>query len=431
MVGVTDLDGALRVKLLAKRKLRSLLAGDLRFCEVVLGFDSNDDVYENASAVGWHTGFADRAIRTAENGLWRSPGDPEAPLVLAEYAPPMDQICPRSLLGRVVDRCADRGFRALAAFEYEFVLFDETPHSVRDKDFRNLRPITPGAFAYSALRSSVWHELYDELLTGCERLGVPLEGLHAESGPGVLEAAIEVGDPLRAADRAILFKTFVKTVAQRRGLMASFMSRWSLDWPGQGGHIHLSLQDEDGRAVFHAEERLAGLSDTMRHFVGGQRQLLPELCAMFAPTVNAYTRLAPGAWAPTRATWGVDNRTCALRAIPGAPASQRVEHRVPGADANPYLALAAALGSGLWGVEHEIDPGEPVVGNAYEGPADPGAALPETLDEAATRFARSSASAELFGVAFVEHFVTSRRWEERQFRRAVTDWELRRYLEVI
>ena len=152
---------------------------------------------------------------------------------------------------------------------------------------------------------------------------------------------------------------------------------------------------------------------------------------MFAPTVNAYTRLAPGAWAPTSATWGVDNRTCALRAIPGAPASQRVEHRVPGADANPYLALAAALGSGLWGIEHEIDPGEPLVGNAYEGPADPEAALPETLDEAATRFARSSASAELFGAAFVEHFVTSRRWEERQFRRAVTDWELRRYFEVI
>ena len=278
MVGVTDLDGALRVKLLAKRKLRALLAGDLRFCEVVLGFDSNDDVYENASAVGWHTGFADREIRIGENGLWRSPGDPDAPLVLAEYAPPMDQICPRSLLGRVVDRCADRGFRALAAFEYEFVLFDETPHSVRDKDFRNLRPITPGAFAYSALRSSVWRELYDELLTGCERLGVPLEGLHAESGPGVLEAAIEVGDPLRAADRAILFKTFVKTVAQRRGLMASFMSRWSLDWPGQGGHIHLSLQDEDGDAVFHAQDGLAGLSDTMRHFVGGQRRYCPS-CA--------------------------------------------------------------------------------------------------------------------------------------------------------
>jgi glutamine synthetase len=431
MVGVVDLDGALRVKLLAKRKLRSLGAGELRFCEVVLGFDSNDDVYEDAAAIGWHTGFADRTVRAGEGSLWRSPGDPGTPLVLAEYAPPMDVICPRSLLGRIIARCADRGYRARAAFEYEFVLFDETPHSVRDKDFRGLRPITPGAFAYSAVRSSVWHDLYDELLTGCETLGVPLEGLHAESGPGVLEAAIEVSDPLRAADRAILFKTFVKTVAQRRGLMASFMSRWSLDWPGQGGHIHLSLLDRDGNAAFHAADAPEGIGDTMRHFIGGQQALAPELCALFAPTVNAYTRLAPGAWAPTTAGWGVDNRTCALRAIPASAAAQRVEHRVPGADANPYLALAAALGSGLWGVEHQLDPGKPLVGNAYDRPSDPATALPETLDAAASRLAGSAAAVDLFGAPFVEHFAHSRRWEERQFRRAVTDWELRRYFEVI
>jgi glutamine synthetase len=431
MVGVVDLDGALRVKLLAKHKLRSLQAGELRFCEVVLGFDSNDDVYEDAAAIGWHTGFADRAVRAGESSLWRSPGDPGTPLLIAEYAPPMDALCPRSLLGRIVERCADRGFRARAAFEYEFVLFDETPHSVRDKDFRELRPITPGAFAYSAVRSAVWQDLYDELLSGCQAIGVPLEALHAESGPGVLEAAIEVSDPLRAADRAILFKTFVKTAAQRRGLMASFMSRWSLDWPGQGGHIHLSLQDLDGGAAFHAADAPDGIADTMRQFVAGQRALAPELCAMFAPTVNAYTRLAPGAWAPTRANWGVDNRTCALRAIPGAPGAQRVEHRVPGADANPYLALAAALGSGLWGVEQALDPGPPLVGNAYEGQADPGVALPETLDAAASRLAGSSAAVQLFGAPFVEHFALSRRWEEQQFRRAVTDWELRRYFEVI
>jgi glutamine synthetase len=431
MVGVVDLDGVLRVKLLAKRKLRSLLAGELRFCEVVLGFDSNDDTYENTRAIGWHTGFADQALRVGADAIWPWPGDPRTYLVLAEYAAPLDVICPRSLLGRIESRCAERGYRATAAFEYEFVLFDETPHSVRDKHFRDLRPITPGAFAYSALRSSVWRELYDEILTGCEALGVPLEGLHAESGPGVLEAAIEVGDPLQAADRAVLFKTFIKTLAQRRGLIASFMSRWSLDWPGQGGHIHLSLQDATGTAVFHDPDATDHISATMRQFVAGQQHLLPELCAMFAPTVNAYTRLAPGAWAPTRATWGLDNRTCALRVIPGVPGAQRVEHRVPGADANPYLALAAALGSGLWGLEHRLELADPTAGNAYEGDVDARTALPETLDEAASRLAGSIAARDLFGASFVEHFAATRRWEERQFRRAVTDWELRRYFEVI
>jgi glutamine synthetase len=169
----------------------------------------------------------------------------------------------------------------------------------------------------------------------------------------------------------------------------------------------------------------------MLHFVGGQQTLLPELCAMFAPTVNAYTRLVPGYWAPTMATWGVENRTCALRVIPGSPASQRVEHRVPGADANPYLALAAALGSGLWGIEHLIEPSAPSTGNAYESARDSAAPLPASLGEAAESLRRSQAAAELFGGTFVEHFARSREWEERESRRQVTDWQLERYFEVI
>src|SRR5262249_25435192 len=149
---------------------------------------------------------------------------------------------------------------------------------------------------------------------------------------------------------------------------ATFMSRWSLEWPGQGGHIHLSLQDLDGNSMFHDPAAPGAISETMLHFVGGQQVLLPELCAMFAPTVNSYTRLVPGAWAPTLATGGVENRTAALRVIPGPPAVQRVEHRVPGADANPYLALAAAVASGIWGIEHHTEPGTPQTGTAYQNP---------------------------------------------------------------
>ena len=173
----------------------------------------------------------------------------------------------------------------------------------------------------------------------CELAGdmrFPLEGLHTETGPGVLEAAIQYSDALEGADRAALFKTFTKVLAERRGWMATFMAKWSRDWPGQSGHLHISLADRQGKPVFHDRTRKEHhISDEMRWFIGGQQALMPELLAMVASTVNSYTRLIPGFWAPTDATWGIDNRTCALRAIPGSPKSQRVEYRIAAADINP------------------------------------------------------------------------------------------------
>jgi glutamine synthetase len=431
MLGVVDLDGVLRAKHLSADKVRKALDGDGGFCDVVLGFDSNDDVYGNTAITGWHTGFTDVPVRVAVE-TWRPlVGQRRSYLLIADFAGRLEPVCPRRTLARVLDRAGEMGFRVSAALEYEFMVLEETPHSVRDKGYRGLRPITPGAFAYSALRSSVWRELYDEIIATCEEIRAPLEALHAESGPGALEGAIKVDDALEAADRAIVFKTFVKALAERRGLMATFMSRWSPDWPGQGGHVHVSLQHLDGGSAFHDPDRPDGMTDIMRHFVGGAQMLLGDLCAMFAPTVNSYTRLAPGAWAPTTATWGIDNRTCALRVIVGGAASQRLEHRVPGADANPYLAVAAVVASGLWGIEHEVEPSPPVTGNAYEQPPDTAPPLPASLGEAAARLAGSQPAAELLGRPFVEHFARTREWEEADFRRAVTDWELARYLEVI
>jgi glutamine synthetase len=430
MVGVVDLDGALRAKHLAADKVLAGLERRLSFCDVVLGFDSDDVVYENTSTTGPHTGFPDEPMALAPETARPLPGHRPSYVVLGHYAePPLADICPRQLLRRVLARAERLGFECVAGFEYEFFLFDETPNGVREKDFRNLRPITPGAFAYSAVRSDVWREVYDDILRTCDEMRMPLEGLHAESGPGVVEAAIGKSGALDAADRAVLFKTFVKSLVQRRGLMATFMSRWSADVPGQGGHIHLSLRRTGGSPAFHDDAARGRMSDVMRRFVAGQQALLPELTAMFAPTVNSYTRLVPGAWAPTTATWGIENRTCALRVVPGSPSSQRVEHRVPGADANPYLALAAAIGSGLWGIEQELEPSEPVAGNAYE--LHGATALPATLGAAAELFIGSRAAAELFGARFVEHFGRSREWEVQQFRRHVTDWELHRYFEGI
>jgi glutamine synthetase len=330
-----------------------------------------------------------------------------------------------------VERAAGMGLAATVAAEFEFFVFDETPHSVRAKGYRDMKNFTPGWFGYSMLRSSVESDFYHALLKLCEDMDMPLEGLHTETGPGVLEAAIQYTDALAASDRAAIFKTFTKVLAERQGKMATFMAKWSNAYPGQSGHLHLSLRDLDGKSVFHQSGRPGNMSDTMRWFVGGQQALLPELLAMVAPTVNSYSRLIPGFWAPTDATWGIENRTCALRVIPGSPSSQRVEYRIAAADINPYLAIAAALGSGLWGIEHKIEPDAPIAGSAYDIAHAAERALPRTLSQAADRLVASSAARNLFGDVFVDHYAMTRHWEEREFRKAITDWELARYFEII
>ena len=323
------------------------------------------------------------------------------------------------------------GYAVSAAAEFEFFLFQETPDSVREKGYRNLKSMTPGSFGYSVLRSSVHADLYQELLDLGQRMRFPIEGLHTETGPGVLEAALVYCEALEAADRAALFKTFAKVLAQRHGLMATFMAKWSNQVPGQSGHLHISLRKLNGATVFHDSSKPHDMSDAMRWFLGGQQALMPELLSMIACTVNSYSRLIPGYWAPTSATWGVENRTTALRVIRGGPSSQRVEYRIAAADINPYIALAAAIGSGLWGIENRIEPDAPLVGNAYDIQHAPERRLPSTLHAAAERLSASQPARTLFGDAFVDHYAATRQWEEREFRKAITDWELARYFEII
>lgn len=431
-VGVFDADGVLRGKYMSRDKFLSSLEKGFGFCDVVLGWDSNDQLYEDPGVelTGWHTGYPDAAVRLLPETARELPLEDNMIFVLGEFADDAEAVCPRGILRRVIERGKSLGFDTKAGFEYEFFVFDETPHSMREKHYRDLTPMAPGFFGYSMIRASTESDFYRGLLDLCQQMDFPLEGLHEETGPGVLEGAIEIASAVEAADRAALFKTFSKVFAQKQEKIATFMAKWSRDWPGQSGHIHMSLW-KDGKSAFYDPKSDLDMSDTMRHFVGGQQALMPELLAMVASTVNSYTRLIPGFWAPTDATWGVDNRTCALRLIRGSEKSHRVEYRVAPADANPYLCLAAALGSGLWGIENKIEPTAPVKGNAYDQKFPVRQKLPSTLWESAQRLRKSKAAAELFGSAFVEHYATTREWEEREFRKAITDWELKRYMEII
>jgi glutamine synthetase len=424
-VGLTDIDGVLRGKYLHKEKFFSVLENGMGFCDVVLGWDSDDQLYDNVTYTGWHTAYPDAPVRAVPESCREIPFETTL-FFLLEFAPPADTLCPRGVLRRVIEKARAMDFDPYAALEYEFFVFDETPDSVRAKNYRDLKPITPGHFGYSVLRSSVHGEFYRDLLSLAQAMDFPIEGLHTETGAGVLEASIGVDKALAAADKAALFKTFTKVLAQRRGWMATFMAKWSREWPGQSGHLHLSLKD-----AFHDPSRPYGMSQVMAHFVAGQQLLLPELLALVAPTVNSYTRMIPGFWAPTHATWGVENRTCALRVIPGSAKSQRVEFRIAAADGNPYLVAAAALAAGLWGIEHTLPLSAPIAGNSYAVTHAEALALPSTLWEAAQRLRRSQAARALFGDAFVEHYAATREWEEREYRKQITDWQLQRYFEII
>jgi glutamine synthetase len=431
-VGIVDVDGVMRGKYMGRDKFESALEKGFGFCDVVLGWDSNDQLYDNTALTGWHTAYPDAPVRILPETMRLVPFENDLPFFLGEFAGYAEAACPRGALRRVLDRAKGLGFAVSAAAEFEFFLFEETPHSVREKGFRDLKTVTPGFFGYSLLRAGVHADFHHELLDLARGMDFEIEGLHTETGPGVLEAAIRVDDALRAADKAALFKTYTKILAQRRGWMATFMAKWSREWPGQSGHLHVSLRDlRTGKGAFHDAKGPHGMSQTMRWFVGGQQHLMPELLAMVACTVNSYTRLIPGFWAPTDSAWGVENRTTALRVIPGSEKSQRVEYRVAAADINPYVALAAAVGSGLWGIENRIDPGEPIAGNAYEVKHPKERALPRSLGEAAERLKASQAARGLFGDTFVDHYASTREWEEREARKAITDWQLARYFEII
>ncbi len=432
-IAVTDCDGLLRGKYIQKKKFYSALENGFSFCDVIFGWDSNDVLYGNDSFTGWNTAFPDAWASIDPASCRMLPTeDNQSVLFLADFSGDTAAVvCPRSILKRILTRLNKLGFSATASSEFEFFLFDETPESIREKRYQNLKTITPGNFGYSILRNSSHAELYHKIMQMSIDMDMPIEGLHTETGPGVIEAALEHGDALRAADNAVLFKTFMKVLAQQNNLLATFMAKWSSDYPGQSGHLHISLKNSDGSAAFYDNKNDHNISDTMRWFIGGQQRLMPEFLAMVAASCNSYTRLIPGFWAPTAASWGLDNRTCAIRAIPGSTTSQRVEYRISAADINPYLAFAAAIGSGLWGVENKIEPNEPIAGNAYAKKYDEALKLPSTLSQAATRLKASDPARDLFGDQFVDHFAYTRIWEDQQQRKAITDWQLNRYFEII
>jgi glutamine synthetase len=338
-------------------------------------------------------------------------------------------VCPRQTLKRVLERAHKMGLQAMAGMEFEWFNFAETPQSWAAKRGVGPEPITPGMFGYSLLRMGDQRGFFNALMDEMAAFGVPIEGLHTETGPGVYEAAIAFSGALEAADRAILFKTGAKEIGKRFGIMPSFMAKWSQQYPGCSGHIHQSLSDGKKNLFFDARGRRA-MSPLFESYLAGQVACLMEFAPMFWPTVNSYKRLVDGFWAPVKPTWGVDNRTASFRVIAGSPKSTRLETRCPGADVNPYLAMAAVIAAGLHGVEKGLKLTAAPITGTNEG-AEHIARAPRSLIETTRIFQRSDIARDWLGDTFVDHYAATREWEWRQWQDAVTDWELKRYFEII
>ena len=321
-VAVADIDGVLRGKYLHKDKFLAAAEGaGFGFCNVIFGWDSGDVCYDNGTFTGWHSGYPDAQARIDLSTYRSVPWDGGVPFFLGEFVDGVGgplPICPRQTLRRVLARAERLGYAVRCGMEFEWFNFRETSDSLAAKAGGELTPLTPGMFGYSLIRMAQNRPFFAALMDELEQFGIPIEGLHTETGPGVFEAAILHAPALEAADRATLFKTAVKEIAPRFGIMPTFMAKWSSRLPGCSGHSHQSLWTE-GVNRFHDPAGQDGMSAIFRAYVAGILHLLPEMLPFLAPTVNSYKRLVDGFWAPTKPTWGLDNRTVACRVIGGSP----------------------------------------------------------------------------------------------------------------
>ena len=335
------------------------------------------------------------------------------------------KIAPRHVLQQVVERAASVGTAKFAA-ELEFFLLRENEQTLEEKGHRALalQTLTLRLGAYGIYRGTTDEHIIRPLARHLEAFGIPIEYWNPEGSAGQYEVNVVYTDLAEAADRAFLFKHAVKEIAAQHGLTATFMAK-TLPSYGSSCHLHQSMWDGT-QNLFWDDDDEGHLSALARHYIGGLVASLPELTLLFAPNLNSYKRLIPYSAAGTTATWGYENRTAALRVLHHEPNSCRVENRVGGGDVNPYLAMAACLAGGLYGIEHQIDAPPPFAADAYNDPTV--TKLPDSLDDAIDAFESSEVAKEYLGAEFVRFYAGTRKWELEQFRANVTDWEIRRYL---
>lgn len=423
--------------------LKSVARQGTHGCNYLLTVNLEMDPLEGFAVANWESGFGDFEMRPDLDTLRILPWQTASAMVICDLHRPDGTLvpeAPRTVLRRQLERLAQLGFTCRCATELEFYLFNQTYPSAAASGYRDLVPSSDYRIDYHLMQPTRDEPLMRAIRNGMTAARVPVESSKGEWSRGQHEINFTHDEPLPMADMHVLFKQGVKEIAGQQGKAITFMAKYAPTEAGNSCHIHLSLWRNGRNAFFNdsgatkaagprrKEAPSAGPSPLFRQFLGGLMTYSPELCLCYAPTINSYKRYQPGSWAPTRMAWATDNRTTGFRVV-GHGNSFRPENRMPGADANPYLALAAMLAAGLAGVEEGLDCGDEYRGNAYVDPQL--ARLPHSLRDATDLFSRSKLARAAFGDGVVEFYTHHARLEQEAFGNAVTDWEKRRYFEQI
>jgi glutamine synthetase len=427
VLAFADMQGRLQGKRFhARFFVDEVLPHGTEVCNYLLAVDVDMNTVGGYAMSSWERGYGDFAVRPDVETLRLVPWLPGTALLLGDVewldGAPVGP-SPRSILRRQLERLAAHGWTALAATELEFMVFRDSYEDAWARGYRELTPGNQYNVDYSVLGTSRVEPLLRAIRNGMAGAGMTVESAKGECNLGQHEIALRYADALTTADNHVIYKTGAKEIAAQHGTSLTFMAKFN-EREGNSCHLHVSLRDADDRPVF-AGDRPHGFSDVFEHFLAGQLAVLRELTLLYAPNVNSYKRFAEGSFAPTAVAWGLDNRTCALRVI-GHGSSLRVENRTPGGDVNPYLALAASIAAGLYGIEHELVLEPEFTGNAY---ASDKPRVPGTLRDAAELFEKSSVARAAFGDDVVEHYTNMARVELAAFDGTVTDWERMRGFE--
>jgi glutamine synthetase len=410
-------------------------------CDYLLAVDVDMNPLPGYRFTNWDTGYGDFVCRPDYATARLIPWLPGTALVICdltdEEGVPVE-VSPRQILRRQLERAAERGLRVCSATELEFFLFKDSFEEADAKGWKGLTPHTSTIEDYQLLQTTREEYVLRRIRNEMCAADIPVEFSKGEAGRGQHEVNVTYDEALVTADRHLVFKNGIKEIAAQEGRATTFMAKWTMDDVGSSCHVHTSLWDAESGDPLMApttdghgggdESHPSGLSAVGRHFLAGQLHAARQLAWMAAPTVNSYRRYVPGSWAPTAAVYGEDNRTCGFRLV-GHGAGRRVESRIPGADVNPYLVLAAAIAAGLYGIDHELEPGDPYPVNAYEATDVP--RIPSTLVEAIAELRDSPVALEAFGPDVHHHLLNTAEQEWLASNRHVTDWELARNFERI
>ncbi|MDQ2743579.1 MAG: glutamine synthetase family protein [Chloroflexota bacterium] len=413
--------------------LDHVAADGMHACDYLLACDMEMDPIPGYTFTSWEAGYGDFHLVPDMRTLRRASWLPQTAMVICDVrTEPGDrpiEVAPRSMLERQVERARAAGFEVMGGSEIELYVFDESYDSARSKNYHSLLPAGQYIEDYHIFQGTKEENIIGSIRHALDTSGVPVEFSKGEWGPGQQEINLRYSDALTQADRNVIYKHAAKEIAYQQGKAVTFMAKWDERLAGSSMHIHVSLWDlEGGRNCFQGDKQIGPIeaSDTFRWFLGGWMKHTPALTACYAPYVTSYKRFQEGSFAPTGIAWSYDNRTAGFRVV-GHGSSLRIECRIPGADANPYVVYAASIAAGLDGIENQIEPPDIFQGDIYQAARLP--RVPATLRDATAEFERSEFPVRAFGEDMAGHYLHFLKTEQRKFDEVVTCWERARFFE--